>query len=146
MVFLNTFFQDPIAFWTVQSAWQRDTSGPIAALWPVIVRGVTQSYASGDIWWNAMLDVTAFFAFLGIAWVVYRRLGESYALYMILGLLIPAWSGSGSLSRYVLVLFPAFMMLGYWGRRQNLHQALVVLFCVLLGILTTAFVNWVFVA
>jgi len=77
---------------------------------------------------------------------IWRRLGASYALYCIISIVIPSTSGTGSLSRYALVVFPVFMMLGYWGRRQWLDRLLVITFSVLLGVFTTMFVNWIFVA
>ena len=52
----------------------------------------------------------------------------------------------GSLSRYALVLFPIFMILGRWGRHSLLDRLLMFGFSMLLGVLTSIFVNWVFVA
>jgi hypothetical protein len=59
-------------------------------------------------------------------------------------MLIPANSGSGSLVRYALVIFPIFMMLGWWGQRPWLDRLISTLFCVFLGIYSAVFVNWVF--
>jgi len=107
---------------------------------------VLPDFLKGDIWWHVVLDLSAYFGVLFIAVAIWKRLGASYALYCIISIVIPSFSGTSSLSRYALVIFPAFMMLGYWGRRQWLDRAVVITFSVLLGILTAMFVNWVFVA
>lgn len=146
MRFLSKTFNDPIAFWTIQSAWEREDLGFVR----IIIRDLTpifsQNFGTGDIWWHVILDLSAFFFALIAAFFIWRRLGAGYAIYTLLGILIPANSGSGSISRYILVLFPLFLMLGYWGKNRNLHNGLIVGFSVLLGVLTTIFVNWVFVA
>jgi hypothetical protein len=146
MLFLNHQFGDPVAFSTTQSAWGREMVGPFVVIYRDLTGLVGGNFFTGDIWWHVILDLTAYFAVLGIAIAIWRRLGASYALYCIISIVIPSTSGTGSLSRYALVIFPMFMMLGYWGRWQWLDRILMVSFSVLLGILTTLFVNWVFVA
>ncbi|QPC84957.1 hypothetical protein G4Y79_11480 [Phototrophicus methaneseepsis] len=146
MLFLNHEFSDPVAFSTTQSAWGREMLGP----WAIIMRDLAGLFGGdffrGDIWWHVVIDLGAYFAVLFVSIAIWRRLGASYALYAIISIVIPSTSGTGSLSRYALVIFPFFMMLGYWGRWQWLDRTLMVVFSVLLGILTTMFVNWIFVA
>ena len=77
--------------------------------------------------------------------VAYLLIVASFLL-MLISIIIPASSGTGSLSRYALVIFPIFMILGRWGRHSMLDRLLFFSFCVLLGLLTTIFVNWIFVA
>ncbi|MEZ4667030.1 MAG: mannosyltransferase family protein [Anaerolineae bacterium] len=146
MVFLNHEFGDPVAFSTTQSAWGREMLGPFTVVSRDIARLVGGNFLTGDIWWHVILDLGAYFAVLGIAVSIWRRLGTSYALYCIISIVIPSMSGTGSLSRYAQVIFPMFMLLGYWGNRQWLDRALTISFSVMLGILTTMFVNWIFVA
>lgn len=146
MVFLKIQFNDPIAFSTTQSAWGREMIGPFAVIWQDLASLSGGDFLKGDIWWHVILDLSAYFGVLFIAVAIWKRLGASYALYCIISIVIPSFSGTSSLSRYALVIFPAFMMLGYWGRRQWLDRAVVITFSVLLGILTAMFVNWVFVA
>ena len=146
MLFLNHQFGDPVAFSTTQSAWGREMVGPFVVIYRDLASLAGGNFFTGDIWWHVILDLTAYFAVLGIAIAIWRRLGASYALYCIISIVIPSTSGTSSLSRYALVIFPMFMMLGYWGRWRYLDRILIVSFSVLLGILTTLFVNWVFVA
>jgi hypothetical protein len=146
MLFLNHEFGDPVAFSTTQSAWGRQMLGPWVIIWRDLTRLFGGNFLKGDIWWHVLLDLGAYFAVLAVAITIWRRLGTSYALYCLISIVIPSMSGSGSLSRYALVIFPVFMMLSHWGRRQWLDRALMIMFSVLLGILTTLFVNWIFVA
>jgi hypothetical protein len=146
MLFLNQQFHDPIAFQTTQAAWGRKTVGPVAAILKDLAGLAGGDFFKGDIWYHVILDVGAFCAVVVMALVVWRRLGASYALYSLISIVIPASSGTGSLSRYTVVIFPVFMMLGLWGRRQWVDRALIVGFSILLGVLTSMFVNWIFVA
>ncbi len=146
MMFLNHEFGDPVAFSTTQSAWGREMLGPWTIIWRDVRGLLGGDFLRGEIWWHVILDLSAYFAVLGIAVAAWRKLGTSYALYCVISIVIPSMSGTASLSRYTLVIFPVFMMLGYWGRRQWMDRTLVISFSVMLGILTAMFVNWVFVA
>lgn len=146
MVFLNHYFEDPVAFSTTQSAWGREIVGPWAVVWRDLTGFLQGDFLTGQIWYHVAIDLTAFFVVLAISGFVWRRLGASYALYGMISILVPASSGSGSLSRYALVVFPMFMMLAFWGRYTVVDRFITITFSVLLGILTTVFVNWVFVA
>ncbi len=146
MLFLSRAVGDPIAFWSVQSAWGREDLGPIA----IVLRDVTplfsQNFLAGDIWWHVIFDVGSLFLVLLLVWPIYKQLGEGMAIFALLGMLIPASSGSGSLMRYIVVLFPVFIILGKWGQREPVDRMLTIGFSVLLGVFTTIFVNWIFVA
>lgn len=146
MIFLGRSFGDPFAFSTTQAAWGRQTIGFVAAVAQDLARLMGGNVWTGDIWYHVLLDVGAFFMVVILSVVVWRRLGESYAIYSLLSILIPASSGTGSLIRYALVIFPVFMVLGRWGRFAPLDRLLLVSFSVLLGVLTSLFVNWIFVA
>lgn len=146
MLFLNQQFSDPVAFSTTQSAWGRKMVGPVASVMTDLGRLLSSDFSKGDVGYHILLDVGAFAVVLIIAAAIWRRLGASYAIYSLLSMLIPASSGTGSLSRYALMVFPMFMMLGLWGKRTWLDRSLLVLFSVLMGMLTSLFVNWIFVA
>lgn len=146
MLFLNSAFGDPVAFSTTQSAWGREMVGLFAVIGRDLAWFLSGNFLTGEIWWQVAFDLTAYFAVLAVSVVVWRRLGASYALFCIISIVIPSMSGTNSLSRYALVIFPFFMMLGYWGRRAWLDRALIIGFSILLGVLTTMFVNWIFVA
>ena len=146
MVFLYTSFHDPIAFSTTQSAWGREMLGPITIIWRDLTGLLSQNFLTGDIWYHVIIDLSAAFAVLGSIFWIYRKLGETYAIYSFLSVIIPMWSGTGSVSRYVLVIYPLFMMLALWGRNSILDRFITILFSMFLGIFTVIFVNWIFIA
>lgn len=146
MLFLNSAFGDPVAFSTTQSAWGREMVGPLVIIGRDLAGLLSGNFLTGEIWWHVILDLSAYFSVLAVSIIIWRRLGASYALFCIISIVIPSMSGTSSLSRYALVIFPFFMMLGYWGRRAWLDRALIIGFSILLGVLTTMFVNWIFVA
>ncbi|MCB0168970.1 MAG: hypothetical protein KDJ97_00335 [Anaerolineae bacterium] len=146
MLFLQRQFQDPVAFWTVQAAWGREDLGPVAIIWRDVSGLISQNFFTGKIWWHVLLDVGAFFAVLILSVFVWFRLGEAYAIFCLLSVLIPVSSGTGSMTRYALILFPLFMILGWWGRIGILDRAIMIGFSVFLGIFTAIFANWIFIA
>lgn len=93
-----------------------------------------------------VLNFGASLAFLALAVLVLRALPLSYGLYalgVVLYMLclgeagaLYATAGDG---RYVLMAFPAFMLLGRWGRHRRVHEALLVLMTPLLALLTAHF-------
>ena len=55
-------------------------------------------------------------------------------------------SSTQSVIRYVLPIFPIYIVLGWWGRRSAVDHTLLASFALLLGVLTSIFVNWYFIA
>jgi len=65
--------------------------------------------------WVVLLEMAVGLVFLAIIVLSFKKIEFGMWLYMAAGFLIPTLSGSfSSLPRYVLVLFPAFMVLGKW--------------------------------
>jgi hypothetical protein len=145
VVFLYFSFADPLAFMTVQAAWQRETLGPVAIVSRDVARFM-QGISEHQFYYQVLLDVPLLFIGLAMSLVVWRRFGAGYALFVILGLIVPASSATQSISRYTVVLFPLFILLGYWGHRTVLHRTLVTVFSLLSGLCFALFVNWYFVA
>ena len=146
MVFLSRTVQDPIAFWSVQSAWGREDIGFVRIILRDTIPLFSQNFGTGDIWWHVIFDVGSLFLALILSVQIWRQLGEGMAIYTVIAMLIPANSGAGSLMRYIVVLFPVFIIFGRWGRRDSVDRAMIIGFTLFLGIFTTIFVNWIFVA
>ena len=148
IAFLAIRFGDPLAFINAQSGWGRATSLPFSALWRDL-KGVLNAswFGSSFALWRVMIDVIAgIFALFHLPFI-WRKLSTSYAAYTFIALLIPNLTNSTqSLSRYVLVIFPIFMVLGDWGKNPLLDKTILIGFTTLLAILTAVFVNWGFVA
>ena len=145
MVFLGQNFADPIAFMSVQSAWGRESLGPILILQRDIT-GFFYGLGIGEVYWQVPVDVAAWLLGLVCAVGVWRTLGASYALFVLTGLLLPIMSSTQSLTRYLIVLFPVFMILGQWLKRDWLEYSLYALFALGASVGFALFVNWHFVA
>jgi hypothetical protein len=146
MLFLFLNFQDPLAFMTVQSAWGRQTQGPVTIIWNDLVTLWQQNFSSGEFLWRSPLDLLALLLVVGMTMTIWRRLGEGYTVYTLTGILIPASSATMSLMRYALVMFPVFMILAWWGRYPLVNRVIMTCFGLLLGIFVAIFVNWIFLA
>jgi hypothetical protein len=70
--------------------------------------------------WNFwILNVTMTVAFLLVTVWAFRTLRMSYALYMLLMVLLPLSTGSlNSIGRYYLVIFPVLVLLAVWSSRD----------------------------
>jgi hypothetical protein len=133
-VFLGQMFGDFFAFWTVQPAFGRSGFNPLAAIWRDI-----QPLLAGKFAWNVILDLGSLGLMCSLLPSLWR-LQSSYALYAALSLFLPLLSGTGSLSRYALLVVP-MMLLG------NRFGVVGLVFSVgLLFILTMLFSTWHFVA
>jgi len=103
------------------------------------------------IFYNSFdLACVGLFGFLAI--VSFRRLRLSYGLYMVSVLFVALMQNFrppypiAALPRYVLVLFPGFMVLGAMVENETLHWAVVVFSTVLLALFTAMFATWRVVA
>ncbi len=144
MYFLKENFESPLAFVETQAAWGRQMLGPIQS----VANSVNQILA-GDVnkgWITGLWNVAALVSFAAAVPFVWRKLGGGYAAYVLVQLIIASSAGTGSMIRYVLPLFPVFMLLGDWGRREWLDRSIVPTSAVMLGVFTAVFVNWIFVA
>jgi hypothetical protein len=144
MAFLEMNFARPLAFVEVQAAWGRQNIGPVAVVIREMEALAAFTITKGNL--SRLLNLSTFLTSLALVPFIWRRFGAGYALYTLVFLLLPAASGLQSMIRYVLPLFPIFILLGYWGRHSSVDRVLLATFSVLLGLMTTIFANWVFVA
>lgn len=144
MGFLQINFARPTAFIEVQAAWGRQNIGPVAVIARELSALSDLALTKSNL--SRLLNVGTFLAVLAMLPAIWRRLGEGYAIYVLILILVPASSALQSMIRYVLPLFPVFIILGWWGRCPFVDRLLLATFSVLLGVLTAIFVNWIFVA
>lgn len=104
---------------------------------------------------HAALDIGFTLLFLALTLATLRRLPLCYALpgvaTVALALLTPMhkfdWAGLSSNVRFMLVVFPAFMLLAHWGeQRRGVHLLILGCSALLLVLLTFEFVGGAFVA
>lgn len=86
---------------------------------------------------------------LGVA--AFRVLPLAYSSYLAAGIILPLWSPSSvhalmSMSRFTLILFPAFIVLAKLGRWRPVHVAIVVTSSLLLAFFVNQFASWFWVA
>ena len=142
--FLQINFERPLAFIETQAAWGRQNIGPVA----VIIQSIKflLNTTLNKSWMTNFWNTSTLLVFLAMVPFIWIRLGEGYAVFVLLMLLVPSASATGSIIRYVLTSFPAFILMGWWGRREYVDRTLMISFAVLLGMFVTIFVNWIFVA
>ena len=139
---------NPIAYVSVESHWGRQTT------WPWM--GIAQAFA-GLFWLqpfgsfyeaHILLDLSATLGFIFLAIKGWRWLRLSYSVWMavllLFMLLSPSLNSGDALvsnQRLVLEMFPAFITLAMLGvKHPRVHQALLLLFPVLLAIFSLLFV------
>ena len=144
MAFLQASFARPLAFVEVQAAWGRQNIGPVAVVIRELQALADFTLTKGNL--SRLLNLGAFLGSLVLVPFIWRRLGMGYALYTLVFLLLPATSGLQSMIRYMLPLFPIFILMGYWGRHPSVDRILLSAFSILLGLMTAIFVNWIFIA
>ncbi len=136
---------DSLAMWGYQIA------SPVDAL-SASIEHILVGGARGNAWQIELINLVSLLAFAGLAVWAARRLPRAYTLYTVpsLGLLFARemyLSPLMSVSRYVLVIFPCFMVAALWlERRPWLAAAWLVASALLLVVLTQFFARWGFVA
>ncbi len=136
---------DPLAFTHVQAHWNRHLAFPWTTLW----RSFHLVVASNDPPTIAMQGIElAFTTFLITTAIVgIRRMRPSYSAYAVMSIVVPLASSSlMSTPRFALVVFPAFFVLGIWGKHDNMHTLILAWMLPLLGLFTALYANWYWVA
>jgi hypothetical protein len=90
-----------------------------------------------------LLNLAAAALFVPLAIVAGRRLPPGQALFLGLGVLMPLCSSYLlGLPRYLMVLFPAFVLLARWGRSVAVHSSILVGFSLLHVVVMLAWLRW----
>lgn len=98
-----------------------------------------------------ILNLLITFLFIVLVVAVWRKLPKEYGIYSAFTLLalmlrMTTLQPLVSMSRYVLAIFPAFMLLGAWGQNPWVNRLILYLSIALLIYLTGQFVLWGWVA
>lgn len=149
-VYCGARFGDPLTFSQAQAHWNRVLAWPWQGLiWQV--QGLQSAPPASFFQVHDLLDLAATLGFAALLAVGWRRLPRAQWLYMAALLLLILIEPGGvhlhqndplsSNSRFVLEMFPGFILLGVLTEeRPGWHQALVILFASLLAVLTLVFV------
>jgi len=93
---------------------------------------------------STFLEILTACIFLVLALLAFFKLRLSYALYLFLGYLVPTLSGSfSSLPRYVLVLFPGFIIAAIYLQKLNksINAIFFLILLTLLGVASSLFLR-----
>jgi len=142
MLYLDATFHDPLAFLHAQKGWDRSLGLP----WDTFLQFFDGrlTLASGL---HSLMDLG--FSLFGIVVVVlaWKLLRPSYAAYCTALMLVPLMSGTLlSMPRFVLVMFPMYLVLAILGRRANVHDSLLVIGMCLSGVFMALYAQWYWVA
>ena len=166
--YLGIAYGDPFAFSSAQEFWGREFAGPLVGVWDGLVAAVDGARqlasgsrdpvfferAGGDPFRVAALNLTLFgsLVFAVVAAVgVLRRLPFAYGAYVVAALALPLSypvepQPLMSLPRFLVVLFPIFMWMAVVCEERRATARVAAASAVLLGLFTTQFATWQFVA
>jgi len=123
MIYLQQHFGDVLMFLHSQPAFGADRSDRIVLLYQVFWRygKMLATVQLGSLLYFRVLQElisSVVFLILGIA--SFKKVRLSYAVFAILSFITPTLTGTfSSMPRYVLVMFPAFILLGKWFENRN---------------------------
>ena len=141
-------FQNPFAFATVQSHWDRHLTWPWVGIGSALLELIQIQPFGSFFEVHLLLDLTATISFIALAILSWRRLRMSYniwiALLLFYMLISPAIAQPDVLvsnQRFVLEMFPAFITLAALGvKYPRLHLGLLIAFPFLQATLAVLFV------
>ncbi|HEX6482632.1 MAG TPA: glycosyltransferase family 39 protein [Ktedonobacteraceae bacterium] len=115
--------------------WGRHSELP----WQVITDALQHPQAPNPMNWNFwLLNIIVIFIFLGFTVWSVRRLPMIFTLYTLVMVVMPLTTASiNSISRYYLVVFPAFILLALWSnsdKQPARHSLIIALFAPLLAV------------
>ncbi|HEX6509452.1 MAG TPA: mannosyltransferase family protein, partial [Chloroflexota bacterium] len=155
MLYLQRTVGDALAFSHDQAAWQkiftlRLWAGTLESLRQILVVQPAASFFQA----HNVINLTALVLFLATSILAVRFLPTGYALYLaafwLVTLSSPAMANGYpvpliSMSRYVLALFPVFMVWGILGAKRQLHDTYLIFAGPLLAVFTVQFLvgGWI---
>ncbi|MDP2663212.1 MAG: mannosyltransferase family protein [Dehalococcoidia bacterium] len=100
---------------------------------------------SGGLQRLRLLDAASAVVFLAMVVPIFKKLGSTYGIYALGSVVMPLIVTLDGLMRYVLVIFPAFMIMGSWVPMKRIAVPLLVLSAMLTALLASMFARWYFV-
>ncbi len=148
MSYLSNRFGDPLAFITAQATFGRDVSvsraGGVVG-YAIRRLNVGPQVLAGQINATTLLDILFTLGFGGLIIGVAAKMRPAYTVFTALTFAVPLLSGTvSSMTRYVLMLVPCFMLLAYWGRREWVDRLVMGMFLPLMAYFTVLFSHWYF--
>lgn len=140
VVFMGMLYRasgDALAFVDLQSVWGRHFELPIKALGVVLAKPWVLA-SDGNL---RHLNFLVFVVGMATSyWLAFRRGQRWLGLFLVLGLIVPALTGSiASMSRYGMGLFPLAIGIGYALKNQRVERVYLVVSSVLFALMAIAF-------
>lgn len=141
MLYLNKVTGDPLEFFHNVSIFGQQRSSNLVLLPQVFYRYFFKvlpsiNYSYFPVVFVTYLEITTALVFLGLTIASFFKLRLSYAFYLAIGYIIPTLSGSfSSFHRYVLILFPAFILSAIWLSKRKKWIKAVIFLILILGLL-----------
>lgn len=148
MAYLAVAFGDPLGFIHVQATWGRDVTGiGFAGLLDDTLRTLKLGAEplAGQVNVKVLADVLATIGAFALVLLTLRRLPATYGAYLLLSLLVPLSTGSvGSMTRYLLMLWPVMLVIGRWGRHSAVDRLVLGISLPLMAYFSILFSHWYF--
>jgi hypothetical protein len=134
--YLQGLTGDFYAYFAAQLGWHKSFAPPWASLAKLLGPGLFRDGVR-------CLDLATFLLFILLAVRGRRTLRIGQLLYLFVGILMPLSSTNLlGLTRYLMVLFPAYTVLALEGRSKILHGTVVLLFSFLHVVMLLAWLQW----
>jgi glycosyltransferase involved in cell wall biosynthesis len=140
MLFLHLRFGNAMAFVEVQKYWGHRILG----FWNIL-GGQIGDILSGQGSWSDCIDTFSALLFLLLSLVAWKRFGIGIGIFCLACVLIPASATTISMTRYVSVIVPSFVILALFLSRHGLRSAVIGFSAGLCGVFALLFSHWVFV-
>lgn len=150
MNYLKQAFSDPLLFINAQPAFGASrTSDKLILLYQVFWRYAKMIFSvdpSSLLYFTVWQEALSGFLFLILSFLAFKYTRTSYALFGLLSYVVPTLTGTfSSMPRYVLILFPSFMVLGLI-KNPRFQRIWWLISAILLAINTALFVRGYWIA
>ena len=152
ILFLRETTGDPLAFFKELQVFGEQRSGQLVPLYQVFwryIKMLATTTMSDPIYLTISIEaLVGFFVPVLLVWGYTKKMRISYLLFGTLAYILPTLTGSfSSMPRYILVIFPIFILLGvFFSERKRLLLFLSIISVVLLAIETMLFIRGYWVA
>lgn len=140
MWYLKRTIGDPLYFIHVQPLFGAErTGGKVILLYQVFWRYLKMilTTQADVLYFSVWLELITSLLFLILLVFSYFHFHFSYFIFMLLAYLTPTFSGTySSMPRYVLVLFPGFILLALWAEKHRWLKVLYPIFAIILAIVS----------
>lgn len=136
MLYLFVVTGNAFAFISIQKAWGVRSGFFLIPLYDYI----RMPFDVAVLWNFRTLNFLAAIAALACGFALLKRREWALALYTFISVLVPLSTLTlEAMTRYVMVVFPVFIMLAVWGRKPLIDQTIRAAFVVLLGLMSVSF-------